>query len=74
MKELKFKTNINCTGCLSKVKPVLDAETQIEKWEVDLQSDDRILTIEADDISSEEVSRAVARAGFNAELVSKSRP
>ncbi|MEZ4995249.1 MAG: hypothetical protein R2824_32835 [Saprospiraceae bacterium] len=71
MKELKFKTNINCTGCLSKVKPVLDAETQIEKWEVDLQSDDRILTIEADDISSEEVSRAVARAGFNAELVSK---
>lgn len=71
MKELKFKTNINCTGCLSKVKPVLDAETQIEKWEVDLQSDDRILTIEAEDISPDEVSQAVAKVGFNAEPVSE---
>jgi copper chaperone len=71
MKRLKFKTNINCTGCLSKVKPVLDAETQIEKWEVDLQSDDRILTIEAENISSEEVSQAVARVGFNAEQISE---
>ena len=71
MKRLKFKTNINCTGCLSKVKPVLDAETQIEKWEVDLKSDDRILTIEAENISSGEVSQAVARVGFNAEQISE---
>lgn len=70
MKALKFKTNINCTGCLSKVKPVLDAEGQIEKWAVDLQSDDRILTVEAENLSSEEVRQVVAKAGFNAENIS----
>lgn len=70
MKALKFKTNINCTGCLSKVKPVLDGEGQIEKWAVDLQSDDRILTVESENLSSEEVRQVVAKAGFNAENIS----
>jgi copper chaperone len=71
MKKLKFKTNINCTGCLSKVKPILDAETQIEKWEVDLQSDDRILIVDADNIPVEKVIQAVGSVGFTAEPVSE---
>ena len=70
MKRLKFKTNINCTGCLSKVKPVLDAETQIEKWEVDLQSDDRILIVDTN-IPVEKVIQAVGSVGFTAEPVSE---
>ena len=45
MNTLKFKSNINCTGCLSKVTPVLNDEKAIEKWDVDLEHDDRILTV-----------------------------
>ena len=45
MNTLKFKTNINCTGCLGKVTPILNAETDINNWEVDLKSEDRILTV-----------------------------
>ncbi|PHN01841.1 heavy-metal-associated domain-containing protein [Flavilitoribacter nigricans] len=71
MKKLKFKTNITCTGCLSKVKPILDAETQIEKWEVDLKSDDRILIIDTDNIPVEKVIQAVGSVGFTAEPVSE---
>ncbi len=71
MKELKFKSNINCTGCLSKVKPVLDKEEKIQAWEVDLQSNDRILTVKTEGMSAEEVSQSVAKAGFNAEEVSE---
>ena len=69
MNTLKFKTNINCNGCLSRVKPVLDAEHQINTWNVDLQSEDRILTVEVEDMSAEDVKQTVGKVGFNAEEV-----
>ncbi|MCI5091145.1 heavy-metal-associated domain-containing protein [Phaeodactylibacter sp.] len=67
MKELKFKTNINCTGCLSRVTPVLEAKEGIASWQVDLQDDDRTLTVETSDLTAEEVQTTVAEAGFSAE-------
>ena len=69
MKELKFKSKINCTGCLSKVKPVLDSEDRIETWEVDLQSDDRILTVKTNGMEVEEVQGKLAEVGFEAEEI-----
>ncbi|WP_020534863.1 heavy-metal-associated domain-containing protein [Lewinella cohaerens] len=67
MKELKFKTNINCSGCLSKVTPILEAKEGIAVWQVDLQDDDRTLTVKTSDLTEEEVQAAVAEAGFRAE-------
>lgn len=69
MNTLKFKTNINCTGCLSKVTPFLDQENGIEKWEVDLQSDKRVLTVETSNLDKEELQQTVQKAGFNAEAI-----
>ncbi|MCB9326454.1 MAG: heavy-metal-associated domain-containing protein [Lewinellaceae bacterium] len=69
MNELKFKTNINCTGCLSKVTPVLDNENQIEAWAVDLASIDRILTVQSTGLTAGEIKNTVQKAGFNAELI-----
>ena len=70
MKTLKFKSNINCTGCLSKVSPVLNEEKAIEKWDVDLESDDRILTVETSNLDAEKVKQTVQKAGFNLEELS----
>ena len=67
MKSLKFKTNINCTGYLSKVAHFLDEEKGIAQWEVDLRSDERILTVETEEPDREEVQQAVQKAGFNAQ-------
>ncbi|PHR47991.1 MAG: hypothetical protein COA32_05535 [Fluviicola sp.] len=64
MKTLKFKSNINCTGCLSKVTPILNQEKRIEKWDVDLKHDDRILTVETNHLSIDEVKQTVQKAGF----------
>ncbi len=64
MKTQKFKTNIACGNCLAKVTPILDAESKINSWSVDLQSEDRILTVESDDITSDEVFKTVLKAGF----------
>jgi copper chaperone CopZ len=64
MKTQKFKTNIACGNCLAKVTPILDAESKINSWSVDLQSDDRILTVESDEITADEVFKTVLKAGF----------
>lgn len=61
--ELKFKSNINCHNCLAKVQPVLDAEDEITNWSVDLQSDDRILTVETE-MTPDEIRKTVLKAGF----------
>lgn len=64
MRTLKFKSNINCTGCLSKVSPVLNEEQGIKNWDVDLQHDDRVLTVQTDILSPIEIEQAVSKAGF----------
>jgi copper chaperone len=64
MKTQKFKTNINCGNCLAKVTPILNAEPRITSWEVDLKSDDRLLTVESEDMSAEDVFKTVIKAGF----------
>ncbi|NJB86078.1 copper chaperone CopZ [Lewinella marina] len=70
MQTLKFKTNINCGGCVRGVTPSLNDNEHIRDWKVDLESEDRILTVEADDeITAHEVSAVVADAGFNAQPI-----
>ncbi len=70
MKTMQFKTNINCGGCLRGVTPALDGNDEIKKWSVDLQSADRLLTVETgDDVTPTEVTRTVSEAGFTAQPV-----
>ncbi|NJN42794.1 MAG: hypothetical protein HC811_11740 [Flammeovirgaceae bacterium] len=64
MNELKFKTNINCTGCLAKVTPILNAEKSIENWNVDLATENRILTVNASGMEANTVKDLVQKAGF----------
>ena len=71
MKELKFKTNINCNGCLSKVRPVLDNEDKIDSWGVDLQNDNRTLTVRTENMLADEVRHAIGKLGFSAEIVTE---
>lgn len=67
METLKFKTNINCGGCLAKVTPFLNQETGIEKWDVDINNPEKTLTVETCDIGVEQVMEAVKKAGFKIE-------
>ena len=69
MKTLKFKTNINCSGCVSKVTPLLNEAEGIEKWEVNTNDSLKILTVETDELSAEEVKNIVNKAGFKAEKI-----
>ena len=65
MQTLKFKTNINCGGCIKAVTPTLDHEAGAGNWQVDTTNPDKILTISAAQLTSEQVVKAVEKAGFN---------
>ncbi|UII26366.1 heavy-metal-associated domain-containing protein [Fulvivirga maritima] len=67
METLKFKTNINCGGCLKRVTPSLNDTSGIKHWEVDLDNPDKILTVDADGASAEDVTNAVKKVGFEIE-------
>lgn len=69
MSKLKFKTNINCTGCLSKVTPFLDENKHIVNWEVDLTHDNRTLTIETNSLMITDIIEVVNKAGYKAEKI-----
>ncbi len=66
---LKFKTNINCMGCVAKVTPELDKLTAIENWEVDIRNKDKVLTVNASSEKESEVIAAVEKAGFKIEKI-----
>lgn len=70
MKKMKFKTNINCGGCIASVTPNLDKVAGKGNWQVDISNPEKILTVEVEDISEEEVKEAVRRAGYRIEEIS----
>lgn len=66
--EKKFKTNINCGGCIEKVTPYLKEVENIQ-WEVDTTAKEKILTIVATHDKIEKAVQKVSEAGFNIETI-----
>lgn len=66
MKTYQFKTNINCSGCVAKITPYLDANNEIRSWKVETLNPDKILTVETDHLSGEMIETIVKNAGFSA--------
>jgi copper chaperone CopZ len=66
MNTLKFKTNINCGGCVKAVSPTLNGTAAIEHWQVDTANPDKILTVTGD-LNENQVVALVQKAGFKAE-------
>lgn len=66
---MKFKTNLKCGGCVQTVRPNLDSIKEIKEWSVDLNTPDRVLTIEADKLEESTVVNAFKAAGYQAERI-----
>ncbi len=66
MKQYQFKTNINCSGCVAKVTPLLNEDPNIKEWKVDTDNPNKVLTIQAENLWEDEVQTIVAKAGFKA--------
>jgi copper chaperone len=64
MNTLKFKTDINCSGCKAKVSNFLNNENAISHWDVDVNNPDKTLTVEGENITEKLVLETIAKAGF----------
>ncbi|MBX7048252.1 MAG: hypothetical protein K1X40_03685 [Chitinophagales bacterium] len=64
-----FKTNINCSGCVARVKIELEKLTELSHWSVNTMVPDKFLSVTAPEARMEEVISAVKRAGFNIEKI-----
>ena len=67
MKTIKFKTNINCNGCITKVTPFFNGAEGIEKWEVDINNPQKTLTVQTSGLSERDIVTIVKNAGYHAE-------
>ncbi|MCC6281968.1 MAG: heavy-metal-associated domain-containing protein [Saprospiraceae bacterium] len=68
-KELKFKTNINCMGCVNAVTPALNETVGTGNWEVDIQSPVKPLTVKGADLNAEQVIAALEKVGYKADVI-----
>ena len=69
MKELKFKTNVNCGHCIAKITPFMDGEEKIFEWNVDTVNPDKILVVKGEKIDEQLVLDTLAKAGYVAEAI-----
>lgn len=67
-KEMRFKTSLNCSGCVSKVQNDLDTILGKEGWAVDTDNPDKILTVKKE-VAPEKIVEIVKGKGFNIELL-----
>ena len=69
MSTLKFKTSIDCGGCVRAITPHLNSVAGIDHWKVDTENPDKILTVDTGSVSADMVLQAVQKAGFKIEQI-----
>ena len=72
MNTLQFKTNINCGNCIKSVTPFLNALETVDRWQVNTEVSDKILSVETEESEAmvkQQVEKAVQDAGFRIESI-----
>jgi len=67
---MQFKTNLRCGACIQTVEPFLDRIDGVERWHVDLQDPDRVLSVYGT-IAPELVTAALEQAGYTGERLTR---
>ena len=44
----RFTTNLRCEGCVTAIKPFLDADPAIKSWSAEVLSPEKVITLESD--------------------------
>ena len=63
----KYKTNINCGGCIKSVTPALNELDNVDTWKVDIENPNKVLEVVLDDDNTFAVLEAVQKMGFEIE-------
>ena len=65
MKTIQVNTDLLCENCIERITPHLDAVESIEKWDVDILSEGKVLTASGHAPSLSEIRRALGKAGYH---------
>lgn len=57
-----------CSGCVATIGKSLNDIVKPEQWSIDVNSKDKVLTVETDK-EADEIIRQVQKAGYKAELI-----
>ena len=69
MKTLQFTTTLKCSGCVEKIKPDFDTSNDIESWELDLQTNPKVLTVKGENITEEKIKDLLEKSGYKGTLI-----
>jgi len=64
MEKMRFKTSLRCNGCVSAITMGIESIKEVQRWNVDLESEDRLLEVEAVEDVSEKVIEIIKKAGY----------
>jgi hypothetical protein len=64
MTTLRVKTDLRCGACVAKVRPALDAAPDVTRWEADVSTPDKVLTLEGDNLTAERAGALLGAAGY----------
>lgn len=67
METKQFKTNINCASCVARVTATLDQVVGKDQWKVDTANPSKILSIENQEVSEQQVIASIQAIGFKIE-------
>ncbi len=64
MTTLKMKTNLRCGACVKSIQSLFDAEPGIKRWDADVSTPDKVLTVEGDGVSAARVGELLRQKGY----------
>lgn len=62
---LLFKTDIDSEACEASLKNILDAQTGIEKWNIALDDEDRVLRVVSYTLTHQEIINLITQHGHS---------
>lgn len=65
MNTLKLKTDLRCGACVQGITPLMDAEPGIRKWNADVVSPDKVITVEGDGITAARIDSLLNQKGYH---------
>jgi hypothetical protein len=67
METLTFKSNIDSSESVSRIRQLLDDDDKIQYWHVDILKEDHLLTVTGNNLDYQEIKDRIKQAGFKLE-------
>ncbi len=61
----RYRTDLHCGACVARVRPLLDAAPDVERWTADTSGPQAVLTVEGEGITAARVADLIRPAGYH---------